>query len=141
MASEAPFVIRGRGLVKGKAEGEALVARATLSFWGEVDPTTGRIIATGHPLRDQLLRGRVLVIQSTRGSSATPLVMGLAHQAGNAPAAIINTDVDCLAVLGCVVHRIPMMSELDTDPFDQIRTGDHLVVDAEQGTIHVRPRV
>ena len=36
-----------RGLVKGKAEGRALVAPTTLSFWGEVDPVTVKIAAAG----------------------------------------------------------------------------------------------
>ncbi len=45
------LVIRCRGLVKGQAEGEALVAPTTLSFWGEVDPISGRVIARGHPLQ------------------------------------------------------------------------------------------
>ncbi len=129
--------IKCRGLVKGKAEGEALVAPTTLSFWGEVDPVTGRIIASGHPLEGERLGGRVLVIRSTKGSSATPLVIGLAHQEGNAPAAFVNTEVDALAVLGCVVNRIPMVAELDRDPFEVIQTGDHLVVDADCGTIVV----
>jgi hypothetical protein len=129
--------IKCRGLVKGRAEGEALVAPTTLSFWGEVDPVTGRVIASGHPLEGQLLGGRVLVIRSTKGSSATPLVIGLAHQEGNAPAAFVNTEVDALAVLGCVVNQIPMVAELDREPFDVIQTGDHLVVDADRGTITV----
>ncbi len=129
--------IKCRGLVKGKAEGEALVAPTTLSFWGEVDPVTGRIIASGHPLEGERLGGRVLVIRSTKGSSATPLVIGLAHSEGNAPAAFVNTEVDALAVLGCVVNRIPMVGELDRDPFEIIQTGDHLVIDADRGTIVV----
>ncbi len=130
-------VIRCRGLVKGQAEGEALVAPTTLSFWGEVDPVSGRVIASGHPLEGECLRGKVLVIRSTKGSSATPLVIGLAHQEGNAPVAFINTEVDALAVLGCVVHRIPMVTELDCDPFAAIETGDHVHVDATGGTIEI----
>ena len=62
--------IRGKGVVAGKAEGEALVADATLSFWGEVDAVTGKIIAVGHPLEGESLKDRVLVIRSTKGSSA-----------------------------------------------------------------------
>ncbi len=131
------LVIRCRGLVKGQAEGEALVAPTTLSFWGEVDPVSGRVIASGHPLEGECLRGKVLVIRSTKGSSATPLVIGLAHQEGNAPVAFINTEVDALAVLGCVVHRIPMVTELDRDPFAAIETGDHVHVDATGGTIEI----
>ena len=130
-------VIKCRGLVKGKAEGEALVAPTTLSFWGEVDPVSGRVIASGHPLEGESLGGKVLVIRSTKGSSATPLVIGLAHQEGNAPAAFVNTEVDALAVLGCVVNRIPMVAGLEREPFEIIRTGDHVVVDADQGTLEV----
>jgi predicted aconitase with swiveling domain len=138
MASER--VIACRGVVKGRGEGEALVAPATLSFWGEVDPVSGRIIAAGHPLEGQCLRGKVLVIQSTKGSSATPLVMGLAHQAGNAPVALVNTHVDSLAALGCVVNRIPMVTDLEADAFVEIKTGDHLIVDADKGTVTIVDR-
>lgn len=126
-----------RGLVKGQAEGEALVARATLSFWGEVDPVGGRIIASGHPLEGESLRGRVLVMESTRGSSATPLVIGLCAREGNAPVAFVNTQVDALAVLGCVVNGIPMVTDLERDPFEAIHTGDLVRVDADSGTLTV----
>jgi len=129
--------IKCRGLVKGKAAGEALVAPTTLSFWGEVDPVEGRVIASGHPLEGERLRGKVLVIRSTKGSSATPMVIGLAHREGNAPVAFVNTEVDCLAVLGCVVNQIPMVAELERDPFELIRSGDHVEVDADGGRIVV----
>jgi len=135
MADE--IVIRCRGLVGGQAEGVALVARCTLSFWGEVDPVRGRVIASGHPLEGESLRGKVLVIESTKGSSATPLVIGLAAREGNAPRAFVNTRVDALAVLGCVVNQIPMVAEPDRDPFDLIDTGDRVRVDADAGTITV----
>jgi len=131
------IVIKCRGVVKGQAEGEALVAPTTLSFWGEVDPISGRVIASGHPLEGKLLRGKVLVIESTKGSSATPLVIGLAHGEGNAPVAFVNMNVDALAVLGCVVNDIPMVTELERDPFEIIETGDHVHVDADNGIITV----
>jgi len=133
--------IECRGLVKGKAEGEALVAQATLSFWGEVDPMTGRVLTPGHPLEGQCLGGKVLVIESTKGSSATPLVIGLANSQGKAPAAFINTNIDGLAVLGCVVNQIPMVSRLEQDPFQIIQTGDYVRVDADAETIHVSKRL
>jgi predicted aconitase with swiveling domain len=77
------------------------------------------------------------VIRSTKGSSATPLVIGLAHDEGNAPAAFVNTDVDALAVLGCVVNAIPMVTDLDCDPFQVIQPGDHVRVRADEGIIEV----
>lgn len=132
--------IKGRGVVKGRAEGPALVADATLSFWGEVDPVTGKVIAVGHPLEGQSLRGRVLVIRSTKGSSATPMILNLAKLEGTAPAAFVNVEVDSLAALGCIVNQIPMITDLAQDPFENIRTGDHVVVDADLGLVRVTRR-
>jgi predicted aconitase with swiveling domain len=134
------FEIAGRGVVKGCAKGEALVASATLSFWGEVDAVTGRVIAVGHPLEGECLSGRVLVIRSTKGSSGTPMVLRLMSLEGVAPAAMVNLEVDGLAALGCIVNGIPMMTGLERDPFGAIATGDHVVVDADRGTLTVEPR-
>jgi len=129
--------IRGHGVVKGYAAGEALVADTTLSFWGEVDAVTGKVIGVGHPLEGISLGGRVLVIRSTKGSSGTPMVLNLAQLEGNAPAAFVNVEVDGLAALGCIVNEIPMMTELERDPFEMIATGDHVVVDADEGVLRV----
>jgi predicted aconitase with swiveling domain len=134
-----PVVLRGRPVVRGRAEGPALVADATLSFWGEVDPVSGRVIGRGHPLEGNSLAGRVLVIRSTRGSSATPMVLNLDKLEGTAPAAFINVEVDSLAALGAIVNRIPMITDLERNPFECIRTGDYVVVDAEAGLIEIRP--
>ena len=127
--------IEAKPVVTGKAEGEALVSDTTLSFWGEVDAVTGRVIAVGHPLEGQLLRGRVLVIRSTKGSSATPMVLNLMKLEGNAPAAFVNIEVDGLAALGCIVNSIPMVTV--GDPFAHINTGDRVEVDGEAGVIRV----
>ena len=129
--------IRGTGVVGGKAEGEALVADATLSFWGEVDAVTGTIIAVGHPLEGERLKDRVLVIRSTKGSSGTPMILNLAQLEGQAPVAFVNVEVDGLAALGCIVNGIPMMSELEEDPFEHIVTGDRVAVDADAGLITI----
>ncbi len=129
--------IRCRGVVKGHAEGEALVADAMLSFWGEVDAVTGKVIAVGHVLEGQSLGGKVLVIRSTKGSSGTPLMLNLAKLEGNAPAALVNVEVDSLAVLGCIVNGIPIITDLEQDPFAAIRTGDRVEVDADLGILRV----
>ncbi len=130
--------IKARGVVKGRAAGPALVADAMLSFWGEVDPVTGRVIAVGHPLEGQSLQAVVLVIRSTKGSSATPMVLNLAQLEGTAPVAFVNLEVDSLAALGCIVNRIPMVTDLERNPFDLIRTGDQVEVDADAGLVRVR---
>ena len=129
--------IKGRGIVKGCARGRALVADATLSFWGEVDAVAGTVIAVGHPLEGESLAGRVLVIRSTKGSSGTPMILNLAKLEGNAPVAFVNVEVDSLAALGCIVNGIPMVTDLERDPFEAIATGDHVTVDADAGLVRV----
>ena len=52
----------------------------------------------------------------------------------------VNTNVDALAVLGCVVNRIPMVADLEREPFELIRTGDHVLVDADAGRLEVTKR-
>jgi predicted aconitase with swiveling domain len=127
--------LKAKPVVTGQAAGEALVADAMLSFWGEVDAVTGKVIAVGHPLEGESLRGRVLVIRSTKGSSATPMVLNLMKLEGNAPAAFVNVEVDGLAALGCIVNCIPMVTV--EEPFSAIRTGDRVRVDADGGAIEV----
>jgi predicted aconitase with swiveling domain len=95
------------------------------------------IIAEGHPLQGERLEGKVLVIESTKGSSGNPLVIGLARKEGKAPVAFVNVNVDALAVLGCVVNEIPMVTDLDQNPFELIETGDHVIVDGDAGLITV----
>ncbi|MCS6951874.1 MAG: DUF126 domain-containing protein [Bryobacterales bacterium] len=131
------FEIRGKGLVGGRAAGEALVADTTLSFWGEFDAVTGRVIGVGHPLEGQCLAGRVLIIRSTKGSSATPMMLRLAALEGKAPAALVNLEVDSLAALGCIVNGIPLLTELAENPFEKVRTGDYVIVDADEGLLRV----
>ena len=66
------------------------------------------------------------------------MILNLAQLEGNAPVAFVNVEVDGLAALGCIVNEIPMMTDLESNPFDHISTGDHVVVDADEGIVTVR---
>ena len=41
------------------------------------------------------------------------------------------------AALGAVVMRIPTMTDFDSDPLEQIETGDWVRIDADEGTVSV----
>ena len=60
----------GRTLAAGEARGLALVLDEPLSFWGGVDPESGRVIDVHHPQLGVEVTGRVLVMPSGRGSSS-----------------------------------------------------------------------
>jgi hypothetical protein len=68
------------------------------------------------------------------------MTLNLAKLEGTAPAAFINVEVDSLAALGCIVNHIPMITDLERDPFTAIRTGDRVLVDAVDGFVRVTRR-
>ena len=70
MTVSATIVLRGRGVVGGRAEGEALVTRETIPGWGGVNPQQGVITETHHELRGESFKDKVLVFRGAKGSSA-----------------------------------------------------------------------
>lgn len=89
----------------GSAAAEALTLEAPLSFWGGVDPLTGRIIAVRHPQCGASVTGRVLIIPAPIGSSSSSAVLLELIRNGHAPAAIILGEADAILVVGCLVAR------------------------------------
>jgi predicted aconitase with swiveling domain len=100
------MVVKGwhaRPLVDGTADGFALVTDMPLSFWGGVDPETGRIIDNRHPLVGELLTGRILVLPSGRGSCSASGVLLESISNGTAPAGIVVSEIDPILGLGSIL--------------------------------------
>ena len=128
--------IQGKSIVGGKAMGEAAVSNASLGFRSEFDPGTGKVINPRHPLYDRDIGGKVLVMPSTKGSSGNPMAVTTACLENNGPAALVNTYIDSLGALACVVNQIPMV-QIDEKDFESIPDGCWLVVDGDNGIIKV----
>lgn len=131
------FVIRGRLVVPGCAEGEALVTRQNISGWGGIDSRTGTIVETRHELRGISFAGKVLVFPGAKGSSGWSNAFHLTRTFGVAPAAMVFNDMTTKIALGAVVTRAPCMTDLEQNPLDVIETGDWVRVDADHGVIEV----
>lgn len=139
MPTESSFLIHGRCIVPGKVTAEAVVCKTRISFWGGYDPANGIITEKDSPLEGTSLDHKIAFFISTKGSSGTANCLNLAKRYGTQPAAFVNTELDSLAVIGCIVNEIPMMSDLDMDPFSAIKTGDWIEMDAGAGIIKVTP--
>jgi hypothetical protein len=135
--SGAKVVLRGRRVVGGVAEGEALVTRDPISGWGGVDPMRGTIIETRHELRGQTFKDKVLVFPGAKGSSGWSVAFHTARLAGTAPRALVFNEMTTKVALGAVVMRVPAVTDLDRDPLDVIETGDWVKIDADAGTVEV----
>lgn len=140
VADTQPIVLRGRKVVGGVAEAEALVTRETISGWGGVHAQSGTIIETRHELRGQSFKGKVLVFRGAKGSSGWSVVFHTARLAGSAPAAMVFNEMTTKVALGAVVTRVPAVTDLDRDPLDVIETGDRVRVDGDAGTVTVYKR-
>ena len=127
-------MILGRPIVAGSAEGDALVTREPLSFWGGYDFHTGEIIDKHHPLAGVCAAGRVLAVPFTKGSSTTTAVLLEAVRAGTAPAAILTTDVDTFFALASIVAGVmygksfPVVA-LEPRDLEALETGVRLIVE------------
>ena len=77
-----------------------------LSFWGGLDPESGRIIDASHPQVGESISGKILRMPHSRGSSSSPSVLAEALRLGNGPVAIILDRPDPMVVLGAVVARL-----------------------------------
>ena len=97
--------VRGAVLLPGSATGAVLKLERPISFWGGVDPESGRITDPRHPQHDQSVAGRVLVIPETIGSSSGSAVMLELIARGRAPAALVLGKPDAILILGVVVAR------------------------------------
>jgi predicted aconitase with swiveling domain len=131
------ITLRGRKVVGGRAEGEALVTRHTVPGWGGVNPREGVITEMGHELRGQSFKDKVLVFRGAKGSSGWSAMYHVARLSGAAPRALVFTEMTTKVALGAVVMRVPSVTDLDRDPFDLIATGDWVVVDGDTGTVEV----
>ena len=138
MTVSATIVIRGRGVVGGRAEGEALVTREAIPGWGGVNPQQGIITETHHELRGKSFKDKVLVFRGAKGSSGWSAMYHTARLAGAAPRALVFNEMTTKVALGAVVMRVPSVTGLDRDPLDLIETGDWVTVDGDLGIVEIQ---
>lgn len=137
---EPDLIIRGRKVVGGVTEGEALVTQQTISGWGGVNPMKGEVIESHHELRGVSFADKVLVFPGAKGSSGWSGVFHITRLTQTAPRAMLFTITTTKAALGAVVLRVPSMTDFEQDPCEVIETGDWVRVDADKGEIQVWKR-
>jgi uncharacterized protein len=135
--------LRGRTLVGGHAAGTALVLDEPLSFWGGMDPRTGRLIDPHHPQRGAELGASILVMPSGRGSSSSSSVLAEAVRVGTSPSAIVLLSADPIVALGSIVagelygRALPVLV-LETTDYGSIRSGDGVTIETRGRVAFVR---
>jgi len=137
-------VLIGRPIVAGSAEGQALVSKEALSFWGGICPQTGEVIDRRHEQSGAIVTRKVFVFPQGRGSSTSSATLMESIRTGVAPAAIINLRVDPILALGAIVadelyHQTIPIVVLPKEDFFSIQQEDYLVIKPD-GNVLVTPR-
>ena len=124
--------LQGRSISPGQAEGEALVSKEPIGFYGGIEIETGIVIEKGQPLEGERVIGKVLVFPNGKGSTVGSYVIyGLAKN-GVGPCALINKETETIVATGAILAGVPCVDHID---IDQIETGDRLKVDADLGIV------
>ncbi|MBN2387533.1 MAG: DUF126 domain-containing protein [Anaerolineales bacterium] len=124
----------GRKISAGRASGEALVTTMGISFYGGVDPETGRVVEKDHELEGQTIAGRVLVFPTGKGSTVGSYTLYRLKKAGLAPAAVVNAEAETITAVGCIISDIPCVDHV---PIERIESGMQVRVDGEAGCVEV----
>jgi predicted aconitase with swiveling domain len=138
-AMDEKIMIRGRRLVGGRAEGEALVTSDNFSVLGGIN-LDGDIIDLRSELAGKNIKDKVFVFKGAKGSSAWSGAFHATKMAGNGPAAMLIKEINTKSASGAVVVRAPAMTDFDLDPCEIISTGDWVAVDADCGIVEVTKR-
>jgi len=131
---KAKVILQGRRVASGRAEGEALVSSEGISFYGGVDPETGKVVEKGHPLEGKSVTGKVVVFPTGKGSTVGSYTLYRMRKVGTAPAAIINKEIETIIAVGAIISGIPCVDRIE---IEKIKTGDRVVVDGDAGRVEI----
>lgn len=127
--------LKGRKVYKGIAEAEAIVTKDGISFYGGVDPDTGKVVEVGHELEGQSITGKVLVFPTGKGSTVGSYTMYRMKKNNTAPVAIVNKEIDTIIAVGCIISEIPCVDKVN---IDDIKTGQQIIVNGNEGTVELK---
>ena len=126
--------MKGRTISPGKVKGVALVSRDPIGFYGGIDIKTGIVIEKGHSLEGKCVKDKILVFPCGKGSTVGSYVIYGLQKNGVAPKGIINKETETIVATGVILAAIPCIDKID---IDQIKDGDTVVLNADNGTAEV----
>lgn len=126
--------MKGRMISPGKARGEAIVSSTPVGFYGGIDPKTGIVIEKGHELEGRCVKDKILVFPKGKGSTVGSYVIYGLKKNEVAPVAIVNQETETIVATGVILAGIPCVDKIE---IEKIKTGDKLVVDADNATVEV----
>ncbi len=120
----------------GSARGPALVTREAISFLGNVDAETGRVVDPAHELFGQCIAGKVLIFPGGKGSTVGSYVIYQLKKRDLAPAAMINIRSEPIVAVGSIISGIPLVDRVGEEIL-RVRSGTVVEVDADRERVRI----
>lgn len=118
-------------------EAPVLVMREGFSPRYDLDRLTGIISRIGHSAEGESIKGRILVIPTTKGGVAGGWAFfDLLHK-DIAPAGLVFGKLNPVMVQGAVLARMPVTEGWPENLLNVLRTGDRIRLDPQAKTITV----
>lgn len=120
-----------------RVEAPALVMREGFSPRYDLDRLTGVISRISHSVQGESIKGRILVIPTTKGGVAGGWAFfDLLHK-GIAPAGLVFGKLNPVMVQGAVLAGMPVTEGWEPNALDYVSSGDLIRVDPANRTITV----
>lgn len=126
------MILKGRQIFPGKVKGKALVSKQALSFYGGVDPDTGKVVEKGHELEGQSIANKILVIPKGKGSTVGSYTIYRLKKNGKAPKALLLKECEAIVAVGAIIAEIPCIDKID---IRKIKNNSYIEVDAYKAEV------
>jgi len=124
--------------IGSRVEGTALVSSDNFSARYDLDRIKGMFSRPDHALAGESYVGRILVMNTAKGGVASAWMLHEMTTRGMAPAAILFNRANTILAQGAALAGLSMCDRFaDGDITQLIRTGDHVIVEPQEGRITV----
>jgi predicted aconitase with swiveling domain len=131
--------IGGKSIKKlGVVEGEAVISRDLVAFWGGTDWETGEIVEVGHEARGKNIAGKILVCPAGKGGAGDTYGYFYLYKSGKAPKAIVCNKAQGTTLAGALLTDTPMVYGFDEDVLNLVKEGDYLIIDSDKGKVLIK---
>jgi len=122
-------VLTGKALIPGSVTATVAKLEEPISYWGGMDTETASVIDVHNPQCGIRITGKIMVLPSTKGSTAGPGAMLEIISSGNGPVAFIVLSADiCTLIAASVAHEVSSIHtpviQVDHHQFEQIHHGE-----------------
>ena len=121
--------------------GEVLITKSKISFLGDIDINTGKIVGSDIDIKGESVRNKILIFLEGRGSTVgSNVIYGLSKK-GLAPKLIATCRAEPITISGAIYGEVPMISNLSENVFDNFKNRDMVKVIITDGEAFIEKTI